>query len=173
MSKIAEQIQKLKEQEKRLERETRKVEFLTHILDSAKEYEHDAFQDVKTDVVGMLDQFVRKSIEAIEAGTVISITVGNAENKSTPQPGPTSGTVAVTEKPKEQPKAAPQPFENPQAKLSFALEHRHLSGKAVSVINEMNLDVTGTVVGLDAPFVLVKTKSGPVIKVPVEKINLG
>lgn len=169
MSKIAEQIQKLKEQEKRLERETRKVEFLTHILDSAKEYEHAAFQDVKTDVVGMLDQFVKKSIEAIEAGTVINITVGGtseappivvAKVESAPTPPPAA-------------KTPPQPFENPQAKLSFALEHRHLSGKAVSVINEMNLEVTGTVVGLDAPFVLVKTKSGPVIKVPVEKINLG
>lgn len=172
MSKIAEQIRKLKEQEKRLERETRKVEFLTHILDSAKDYEHAAFQDVKADVVSMLDQFVKKSIEAIEAGTVINITVGGAT-----EPQPVAAKVETTpgapETPKEQPKATPQPYENPQAKLSFALEHRHLSGKAVSVINDMNLDVTGTVVGLDAPFVLVKTKTGPVIKVPVEKINLG
>lgn len=167
MSKIEEQIQKLREQEKRLQRETRKVEFFTHILDSAKEYNHTAFNDVKNDVVSLLENFVKKTIEAIEAGTEVTITVG-------PAPIVTPPSVQETQ-------VQPTPAKAKQVedatgahdKLSFALDNRHLAGKKVSVMNDKNIDIRGSVVGLDAPFVLVKTDTGPTIKVPLEKVSLG
>ena len=55
-------------------------------------------------------------------------------------------------------------------KMSFAMDNRHLSNQTVKVLNDENLDVTGIVVGLDAPFVIVKTIQGPTISVPLEKV---
>lgn len=173
MSKIAEQIQKLREQEKRLERETRKVEFLTHILDSAKDYQHESFKDVKQDVVGLLENFVKKTIEAIETGTEITITVGPPTINiipTTPQ-APAQSQVAASAQ--LQPKKQPEDGISPNDKLSFALDNRHLGGKIVSVENDKNITIRGKVVGLDAPFVIVQTDTGPTIKVPLEKVSLG
>jgi hypothetical protein len=165
MSKIAEQIQKLKEQEKRLERETRKVEFFNHILTSAREYNHASFSDVKDDVVTLLDQFVKKTIEAIEAGTEVTITVGPAVVSS--QPSVDSAQKSISTPPKK-----PEDRVGANDKLSFALDNRHLSGKIVTVANDKNMTITGKVVGLDAPYVLVATETGPTIKVPLEKVSL-
>lgn len=172
MAKIAEQIQKLREQEKRLERETRKVEFLTHILESAKEYKHATFTDVKQDVTSLLENFVKKTIEAIEAGTEVTITVGP----------PTLNIVPMTPQAPSQPQVAGpaqlQPVKpagdsvGPNEKLAFALDNRHLGGKKVSVQNDKNITIRGEVVGLDAPFVIVRTETGPTIKVPLEKVSL-
>lgn len=175
MSKIAEQIQKLKEQEKRLERENRKIAFMTHILDSSRAYEHSDFKDVKDEVVALLDNFVKKTVEAIEAGTEITITVGPPVVTA-----PTINVALQTPKAPEQPQIqAPAQLKpknqvedmmSPNEKLNFALDNRHLAGKKVSVINDHNIDIKGTVAGLDAPFVLVKTETGPTIKVPLDKV---
>lgn len=167
MSKIAEQIQKLKEQEKRLERETRKVEFLTHILDSAKDYDHASFKDVKDDVVSLMDNFVKKTIEAIEAGTEVTITVGPAFKAATP--APEAPTAQAPTQPAA-PKKAIEDTVSPGEKLSFAMDNRHLAGKKVSVMNDKNLEIKGSVVGLDAPYVIVKTDTGPTIKVPLPNV---
>jgi len=169
MSKIAEQIQKLKEQEEHLKRETRKVEFLSHILSSAREYEHESFVDVKTEVVTMLDAFVKKTIEAIEAGTEITITVGPAIPLTLRTP---AEPATSTTPPQPVVQRAPEDRESVAAKANFAIDNRHLGGKKVAVINDKNIDIRGTVVGLDAPFVLVKTDTGPTIKVPLEKVSL-
>lgn len=173
MSKIAEQIEKLREQEKKLHRETRKVEFFNHILVSAKDYKHEAFTDVKDDVVSLLEQFVRKTVEAIEAGTQVTITVGPPTIgivQTTPQAPAPPEVVAPAQL---QPKKPIEDTVSPNDKLSFAMDNRHLAGKAVSVANDQNITITGKVVGLDAPFVLVKTDTGPVIKVPLPKVSLG
>lgn len=169
MSKIAEQIKQLREQEKRLERETRKVEFLNHILDSAKDYQHKAFSDVKEDVVGMLAQFVKKSIEAIETGTELQLSLPTINIVAQSPVAPPQPQVAAPVQ--TQPKK-PEDQISPNEKLNFALDNRHLAGKKVSVINDMNIDISGEVVGLDAPFVLVKTATGPVIKVPLMHVSL-
>lgn len=173
MSKIEEQIQKLREQEKRLQRETRKVEFFSHILESAKQYEHVAFEDVKDDVVSLLQNFVKKTIEAIEAGTEVTITVGPATAATAPSvpQAPAQPQFATPEQSQPKKPAGPQEM-SPNEKLNFALDHRHLGGKKVSVANDKNIEIKGHVVGLDAPFVIIKTDTGPTIKVPVEHVSL-
>jgi hypothetical protein len=57
-------------------------------------------------------------------------------------------------------------------KINFAMDNRHLGNKKVRVFNDQNMDITGTVVGLDAPHVLVKTTAGPTIEVPLERVEL-
>lgn len=172
MSKIAEQIQKLREQEKRLERETRKVEFLTHILQSASTYEHASFKDVKQDVVSLLENFVKKTIEAIEAGTEVTITVGPPTINIIPTTPQTPAQPQVGAAAQLQPKKTEDRVSVAE-KASFALDNRHLGGKMVSVENDKNMTIRGKVVGLDAPFVIIQTDTGPTIRVPLEKVSLG
>lgn len=168
MSKIDEQILKLKEAEKHLALEKKKIEFLNHILNSAKEYEHTDFQEVKTQVIDLLEEFTTKAIEAIENSE--KLIFGTGQEKSVPSS--TSVEVPKKEQPsaKDEKKEAPQL--SPQEKLNFSLNHRHLANKRVSVANDQNVEIKGIVVGLDAPYVVVETTTGPVIKVPVDKVVL-
>lgn len=170
MSKIAEQIAQLKKKEKQ-------VELLNHILESTKKYDHKDFKDVKDEVVLLLEKFVSKTIEAIESGidpinaTIPTINIASQTPKAPEQPN-----VAVPQQLQTptQPRDPSKPTElSPAEKLNFAMDNRHLAGKKVSVMNDKNIDINGSVVGLDAPFVLVKTDTGPTIKVPLEKVSLA
>lgn len=60
-------------------------------------------------------------------------------------------------------------------KMNFAMDNRHLSNKTVRVLHKETKQpfTTGTVVGLDAPNVIVKTVEGHTIGVPLENIVIG
>lgn len=140
-----------------LQLKKKKVEFLEHILTSAKDYDHEAFAEVKSEVVEMLENFTKNSIAQIEDG-------GLPKRAETPaQPAP-----------KETPAPSPRKVTelSIHEKASFAMDNRHLSGKEVDVLNDKNANITGEVVGLDAPYVIVKVKSGHRIKVPIDNINV-
>lgn len=168
MSKIDEQIKKLREQEKRLELEKLKVEFLTHILSSVKDYKEEAFASVKSDVIEVLEPFIKKSIEAIETGNTLEIVLRSNANPAPVIPIPLEAANAT---PPSKPKNAEDSV-GPNDKLSFALDNRHLAGKNVNVANDQSIIIRGKVVGLDAPYVLVQTETGPTIKVPRDKIGI-
>ena len=171
MSKIDDQI-------KSLQLKKKKVEFLTHILISAKDYSHKDFAEVKDAVVETLEAFVTNAISSIEEG-------GEPQDTPNPMLGFSESQVkvlqqladrALNRKP-EPPKApdstqAPPQNEAPADKMAFALANRHLAGQMVSVANDKNMIVKGKVVGLDAPNVLVKTETGPTIAVPISNISL-
>lgn len=55
-------------------------------------------------------------------------------------------------------------------KMNFAMNNRHLANQRVQIINDDRVDIYGLVVGLDAPFIIVKTETGPTIQVPLEKV---
>ena len=168
MSKIAEQIQLLRDKEKSLQRETLKIEFLNHILSSASNYDHVEFNDVKQEVVVLLGDFVAKVTKSIEDGTKFNLVaeqeVTKIESVVTPPAAATTAPVTVKK---------PVDEVSPHEKLSFALENRHLAGRKVSVSNDKNMTISGNVVGLDAPFVIVKTETGPVIKVPLALVSMS
>jgi hypothetical protein len=171
MSKIDAQILKLREREKQLEQEKLKIEFLNHILKSAESYDHKSFKDIKIEVVGMLRKFVTKAVESIENGVPLSF--------SEPPKEAQSNTVFAQENPNTPPRPAPPKREvapgelSPSEKMAFAMANRHLAGRDVTVANDKNLTITGKVVGLDAPFVVVKTETGPTIKVPLDQVSIA
>lgn len=170
MSKIDDQIRELQL------RKT-KIEFLEHILKSAQDYDHVGFKEVKEEVVSRLEKFVNDSIEEIESGVsgsngssgeltqediqVVKMLAQKAKNKI---------NNTTTRTPPAQPKQ--KPVADPNDKLNFALNNRHLADKRVSVANNENMQVHGKVVGLDAPNVIVKTDTGPTIEVPITNISL-
>lgn len=163
-------MSKIAEQTKELTKRLKKVEFLNHILESAQNYDHKDFTEVKDDVVKMLEQFVEESIEIIVNGVKKTaspaiVNKGTFADEDSPQ--------VEEERPKPPPKK-PRPPTEPghQDKLSFAMQHRPLADKDVSVANDQKRIVKGRVVGLDAPYVLVKVENGPTIKVPPEKVSV-
>lgn len=165
MTAIDQKLQKLREQEKQLQLEKKKIEFLTHILSSSKDYNHPDFSEIKESVISMLSLFIDKAIGSIESGTELSFENKKEiiENKSEP----------IKQESSKNNVDRADPMISAHEKASFALDNRHLAGKVVSIENDKNLVVKGTVVGLDAPFVLVKTETGPIIKVPLNKVSIG
>jgi len=167
MSKIAEQIAQLKKKEKQ-------VELLNHILESTKKYDHKDFKEVKDEVVALLEKFVTKTIEAIESGVNPTTSEVPVLNIAPQVPKAAEQPNAQTAAPSKPQSNSQKPTEmSPNEKLNFAMDNRHLAGKKVSVMNDKNIDIKGSVVGLDAPYVLVKTDTGPTIKVPLERVSLG
>lgn len=171
MSSIDQKLKELKQQELQLQREKRKVELLNIILTSTKDLPQDiGFPDVKDDVVLLLEEFVKNATSAIEVG--VPLKYGQADL------GPSR---AVTpEKTQVGPQAQTEPLKSaikitelgPNEKMNFALDNRHLAGKKVSVANDKGVTIHGTVVGLDAPNAVIKTETGPTIKVPIENVSL-
>lgn len=171
MSAIEEKLKQIKAQENKLLLDQRKIEFLNHILTSAEEYDHRDFQDVKSEVVCMLKGFVQNATVSIENGTELKF---NAESNPMPvinTQGAETSRISGT-KPNEAQEPQRVVELSPHEKMNFAINNRHLGGKVVSVLNDKNVDIKGEVVGLDAPDVIVKTTTGPTIRVPLEKVVL-
>lgn len=162
MSAISNKLKLLKEQEENLKLEQLKIEFLRHIEKSVVDYNQASFAPVKEAIVLLVKKFVTDTIGAIEGlevkveQTATQITQTAASAPAQPQPV----------------KPAGEPAMSMNDKMNFALDNRHLAGKKVKVANNQNIDINGEVVGLDAPYVLVKTETGPTIKVPLQNVSL-
>lgn len=168
MSNIDDQI-------KLLQLKKKKIEFLTHILESTKSYkDKELNKDVKQDVINSLSTYVKNQIMIIETGKESKQLNTEFSNNEVNILKTVANKVlqkdsTIKNKPIQRQKVEMQ---NHNDKLSFALDNRHLAGKQVSVANDKNMVVKGEVTGLDSPFVVVKTDTGPIIKVPLENISL-
>ena len=171
MSAIQQKLQALKEQEEKLRLEQKKVDFLQHILASAKDFNDKDFAEVKEPVVTMLADFVKNATHCIETGQIMLYDTVEARRGKTDAP---ASEPTKTEVKQPAPQAQPTKVAemSPGEKMNFALDNRHLSGQKVNVLNDKNIDIQGEVVGLDAPYVFVKTTTGPTIKVPLDKVSL-
>lgn len=149
---------------KDLEFKKKKIEFLNIILESSKEYEF-VEDDVKTDIIKELEHFITTTANKIENNASSNV------SKSVKEPDAPQSK-QTEEEPKNQPKTEDQREYSVSEKVSFSLQHRDLNSRRVQVMNDENVDIFGKVVGLDAPNVVVETETGPVIKVPINKIVL-
>jgi hypothetical protein len=174
MSKIAEQI-------KALQLKQKKIDYISYVADLVKnDTKCIDFQDVQKEIVEKIEPFLLKLMDSIEK---------DVELKADGQPALSEEQVKalalVADKLIAKPQVAnqqpanpqvppppkpPQPTVSNQDKMNFALGNRHLADKRVQVLNDQNAQIYGKVVGLDAPHVVVKTDTGPVINVPIEKI---
>lgn len=163
MKKLNDIIAQLQAQQAHLEREKRKIAFLNHILQSVKEYHDAEFQDVHSDVLALVSDFVTNTIANIETAEEPKKASSGTSDSSATEPVPA---------PRTEPAPRKAPAVGPAEMMAFALEYRHLSGKSVVVTPPAGHEpIKGSVVGLEAPFVLVKTEAGPTIKVPVESLG--
>lgn len=177
---------------KALQLKKKKIDYVAYITDLVKnDTKCIDFKDVKDEVVKKITPFLKELIEAIEKDAEVK----QPEQMFTLKQILILKTVAdsIANKPltnkAEEPKVvplnkdtfskedAPAPVKKPQQselstndKMNFAMNHRHLSQKRVEVINDTGTKIFGSVVGLDAPHVLVKTDTGPTIQVPIEKV---
>lgn len=187
MSPLEEQIYALQIQKK-------KADLLRHLLLNLQTLPLDAFKEVSEEVVGEVAQFINLKICDIELGKPVEPTLKEmgdipspftteeveilktiavrAQNR-TPTP-PTNANAGAFSDETKQPEAPKKPMTpsqraRTQDKIQFALANRHLDQKRVTVQQGPN-QVGGTVVGLDAPFVIVRTDTGHTVPVELDHL---
>jgi hypothetical protein len=172
MSKIDTQIKELLTKKK-------KVDYINYLIDLVKnDTKCIDYEEVKTEIVSQIEPHLLKLVEQIESDgsldtkdnkqsisqedlQILKLLADKVKSKDSIEPKKVSNT--------PQQKVSNQ-HASTQDKMNFALNNRHLAGKRVQVMNDQNLELYGKVVGLDAPFVLIETDTGPVINVPLEKV---
>jgi hypothetical protein len=178
MSNIDQQI-------KALQLKKKKIDYISYIADLIKQDTKCIdFKDVQKEVIEKIEPFLLQLMESIEKDTAVV----NAEvipfSKEEEQILKTIAARAIQKAPATTPSSGynqeipppvpPKRSESSQLanadKMNFAINNRHLANKRVQVMNDQNAQIFGTVVGLDAPHVLVKTETGPTIQVPIQKI---
>ena len=181
MSKIDEQI-------KALQLKKTKIEYIEHLVTITESSSNGLPPEVTTEIVAQVREFLRKLAASIEEGSALAQPEVPAALSADQQKALTlllDKTVAAMNRPQtavantavESPKAAtPPPVMRqmnigPHEMLAFAMENRHLSNKAVMVTGPTGQSARGTVVGLQAPNVLVRMDAGPTIEAPLNKIS--
>ncbi len=184
-------MSKIQEQIKALQLKQKKIEYVSYIADLIKnDTKCIDFKEVQSEIVSKLEPFLLDLMTEIETDSqpkktkdseifteeevaTLKAVAQKINSKPTQsvapaQPQAPSNSPYNQEPPAQKP-AQPQSLSN-QDKMSFALANRHLADKRVEVMNDQNVKIYGKVVGLDAPFVVVKTETGPTINVPLEKV---
>jgi hypothetical protein len=162
----------------------KKIDYVSYIADLVKnDTKCVDFKDVKKEIIEKIEPFLLQLMESIEKDTELKTSKSDglsAEEVSTLK--------AVAARVKSQPTApaptqpnqpqapAPKPAHrsdmSPNEKMNFALTNRHLANKKVQVIGDAGVKILGTIVGLDAPNVIVQTDTGPTIEVELSKVVL-
>lgn len=186
MSKIDQQI-------KALQLKKTKIDYIKYIEDLLKnDTKCVDFKHVKEEILSQIIPHLEKVAEAIENDSQVqdSSSLLFSKEQSEALKELADKFIAAKQNKSLEPKTQSQPnqpFQNDTPapvpaprkqelshndKMNFAMNNRHLANKDVQVMNDQNVQIRGKVVGLDAPFVLVKTDTGPTINVPIEKVSL-
>lgn len=172
---------------KALQMKKKKIDYISYIADLVKnDTKCIDFKEVQSEVVSKIEPFLIELMTAIETDSEVKpkdsksldekeIDVLKAVAQKIMTKPPTVPDVQPLAKPngaynQESASTKPPPEANPHDKMNFAMNNRHLANRKVQVLNDQNTTIIGNVVGLDAPHVLVKTETGPTIKVPLEKV---
>lgn len=154
-----------------------KAEFFALLRNSVGEVDASKFKDVEKEVKDEVFAFIDAQVDIIESGEVrhkgeldtlfsesdvktLKLLINKVQNK----------TSTETPYDKKTPPKAPPVDMNKQDKIGFAIKHQQLGGKEVKVISMDN--ATGTVTGLDAPYIGVTLKNGEYVKVLPQDILL-
>jgi hypothetical protein len=196
MSKIDTLIQELQQKKKKLDY----LEYIKDLLSGDQKCID--FLEVQEEILQKLLPLIDKLAADIEESIVSEAKPSTGTEQLTSQEikilkGAAQKAIEKATQTPDAPPAAPQsgsPYDNshprppappkkpqpkgalpPQDKMNFAMENRHLGNKTVRVMdkNSDQIITSGTVVGLDAPNVIVKTVEGHTIEVPLNKILLG
>ncbi len=114
-------------------------------------------------------EFEPKELQILK--TLASKAMDRVQNSSTPLIE--ANSPFIKEIPPAQPRPPKKPLMSNHDKINFAMSNRHLADKKVKFNSDEGIPITGKVVGLDAPNVVVKTDSGPTVEVPLERIQLS
>jgi hypothetical protein len=182
---VGEVMSKIDQQIKDLQLKKKKIDYVSYVADLIKnDTKCIDFKEVQKEIVGKIEPFLIDLITAIEnddqvvqkpgAVPVLSevqtkVLAQVADKLLTKSSEPVQNTTPAKREERKKPEVDNVSHHD---KMNFAMNNRHLANKRVQVINDKNVELFGQVVGLDAPFVLVKTDTGPTIKVELEKVVL-
>ena len=171
-------MSKIQDQIKALQLKQKKIEYVSYLADLIKnDTKCVDFKDVQKEIVERIEPFLLRMMTEIEDGVSsqpetaglsqeqIDALKKVADRVLTKAPEPTIKDVQPAHRPVQPKQELPT-----HDKMRFALDNRHLADKRVQVLNDQNAPIYGKVVGLDAPFLVIQTETGPVINVPIDKI---
>jgi hypothetical protein len=159
----------------------KKIDYISYVADLIKNDTkcHD-FKDVQKEIVSKIEPFLLELMSSIETDSEVKSKVKEEDlSPDEIKVLKAAANKAMTKAAQpDQPPVSPEVKEQKKQqaglstadKMNFAMNNRHLANKRVQVINDKNVEIFGQVVGLDAPFVVVRTDTGPVIQVPLEKV---
>lgn len=162
-----------------------KIDYLNYLLNIIKTDEHCVdYKEIKNEMVSKIEPLLKNLITEIEDGTITEVKLEGDFSKDELNTlkalaeRANAKNVIVDAKPADtRPKELvlnkKEPMMSVHEKMQFSLSHRHLANASVNVMNDQNVTITGKVVGIDAPYLVIKTESGPVIKVPPEKVSMA
>lgn len=184
MSKIDQQI-------KALQLKKTKIDYVKYIEDLLKnDTKCVDFKHVKEEILSQIIPHLEKVAEAIENDSQVqessSLIFSKEQSEVLKELADKFMAAKQNKNPQQESKPQNQPYQSDQApvpapkkqelshndKMNFAMNNRHLANKRVQVMNDQNVQIHGLVVGLDAPYVQVKTDTGPTINVPLEKVSM-
>lgn len=181
----AEKMSPLEKQIQELNYKKNKIEYYTEIKERLAQKD-ESYSDYQKEVDSELIKFIDSKIKELETGEKIKSKVTQASDIFSPEdleileqiiarvknkPQQPQANLEKTISPTKPKKETPAPPVAAIDPVRFVMQNKHLDGRKVQVkSNDDNPNITGKVVGLDAPWVIVKTDKGPTIKVQLENI---
>lgn len=180
-------MSKIQEQIKALQLKQKKIEYISYINDLiSNDTKCIDFKEIQKEIVSKIEPFLLDLMTSIETDTPIKkeetsifteqeiSILKSVANTIANKPKPSENKPFVELKDPQLKPSQPAPTQELSIndKMAFALGNRHLANKRVKVMNDKNVDISGVVVAIDAPNVMVKTDTGPVIAVPVQNLSL-
>lgn len=170
---------------KALQAKKKKIDYLSYVADLIKnDTKCIDFKDVQKEIAGRIEPILIQMMTDIENDVQTSLQTGDGFTKDQidilkkladrAMSKPATTNSQNTQQSKNTQKSAQTESEmSPNEKMNFAMDNRHLAGRSVNVLDSDDKIISdGTVSGLDAPYVCVKTSTGPIIKVPLNKVVL-
>jgi hypothetical protein len=173
-------MSKLEEQLKELSLKKKKVDYFKFLSDKLVDIKNIEFKEVESEVKELLTQFISREINLIENGLEDTKKVSKEGDPSIPPIFDAESIKILNhlvekakhkfEKPIEQPKESTPQKLPVSDKIRFAQQNRHLEGKTLTAKTLIG-EVTGRVVGLDAPNILLQVTPGsPAFAITLEQI---
>jgi hypothetical protein len=171
----------LDEQLKELQTRKLRVEYFKFLKSKIGDVAKDSFKEVEKEIKDLLFSYIDNQINQIELGkidnpainelstediAILKVFIEKIKNTTAQDQVPKKAEIAPIAP------IAPQnaPTTSKPDKISFALKHRALGGKTVEILSRNR--ERGTVVGIDAPNIVVQLLSGSVIQADLTDINI-
>lgn len=176
---------------KELQQRKLKIDYVSYLAELIKNDKSAAqFEPVKKEILDLIDPLLLKLMGDLESevkqepAQVANPATGLTQDESNALKtmaqavlqragqSPVNSPYSATPQSAPVRQAPPKSALSTQDKMSFAMNNRHLANKKVTALTDQNIAFQGIVVGLDAPYVVIKTDAGPTMEIPLERITV-
>lgn len=179
MEKSKDNMSKIDLQIKELQKKKTKIEAYDLISKKIKELLKDSkFKDVVSEVHSELSEFLNIKSQEVENGETMEkkaqFSKFDSEDEKIMKMMIESFRKKVAKINIETPskkQSRKESIQNTQDKITFSLQHRHLEGKKATAYID-GREINGTITGLDAPNLILKTPTGKFVEASIDEVNV-